>query len=218
VKDERNVEICLGISTDKASSPINIYGMSKAMTERLFCEAESVKYDLKTKFITARYGNVLMTTGSVVPKWKRAYESDEEIKVTDPKMTRFFFTLDDSIDLIFYALAHGLGGDIISTKMPHVILGDLANIMSGGRVPVRTVGVRPGEKRHECLIADFECKDAIDIGGRFVIRPHSGIGQMSEKGVKESFTSDKSKKLSDLETRDLLRKVGAFGKNNLSQE
>jgi len=210
VKDEKNVEVCLGISTDKASSPINVYGMSKAIMERLFCEAERTKYDMKTRFLTVRYGNVLMTTGSVVPRWKQAQEEGKEIMVTNPDMTRFFFTLDDSIDLIFYGLINGKSGDIVSTRMPHVVLGDLARIMSGGKVPVKVIGERPGEKKHECLIADFECKDSIDLGHYFLIRPHSNIGVESDKGVKESFTSDKSRRLSDEETTELLKKVGAI--------
>tara|TARA_Y100000310_G_scaffold323579_1_gene384182 strand:+ start:4654 stop:5688 length:1035 start_codon:yes stop_codon:yes gene_type:complete len=211
VKDEKNVETCIAISTDKAASPINVYGMSKALMESLFREAESTKADIKTKFVTVRYGNVLMTTGSVVPIWKKAYEENKEIKVTNPNMTRFFFTLDDSINLIFYGLTHGIGGDIISTKMPHVLLGDLAKMMSGGRVPVKIIGERPGEKLHECLIADFECKDTIDVGQNFVIRKHSGIGETHPQGVKQSFTSDQSYRLSEHEALELLRGVGAFG-------
>ena len=211
VKDEKNVGICLGISTDKAASPINVYGMSKALMEKLFCEAERTKYStLNTKFLTVRYGNVLMTTGSVVPHWKKAYEKGEPIKVTDPTMTRFMFTLDDSIDLILYALIYGLGGDVISVKMPAVLLGNIAEIMSKSKVPVEIIGRRPGEKTHECLIADFECKDTIDVGHNFVIRPHSNMGITSPLGVKEPFHSSNARMLNREEITELLQKVGAF--------
>lgn len=210
LQDEKTVDICLGISTDKASSPINVYGMSKLIMERLFCEAERTKHDIKTRFLTVRYGNVMMTTGSVVPKWKKLYEAKETIKVTDPTMTRFMFTLDDSIDLIFYALANGKGGDIISVKMSAVLLGDLAKIISRGEVPVEFIGRRHGEKTHECLIADFECKDTIDVGKNFVIRPHSGIGLADQRGVKKSFTSEEAYRLSNEEVVNLLRNVGAY--------
>lgn len=210
LQDEKTVDICLGISTDKASSPINVYGMSKLMMERLFCEAERTKHDIKTRFLTVRYGNVLMTTGSVVPRWKKAYEKKEPIKVTDPAMTRFMFTLDDSIDLIFYALLYGRGGDIISVKMPSVLLGDLARVISRGEVPVTVIGRRAGEKTHECLIADSECQDTIDVGNNFVIRPHSGVGLSDNRGVKSPFTSQEAYRLTDMEIKSLLGKVGAL--------
>ncbi len=208
VKDEKNVEICLAVSTDKSSAPINAYGMSKCLMEKLFYEAGKTKGDLNTKFLTVRYGNVLMTTGSIVPKWQKAYLEKKEIGVTDPKMTRFFFTLDDSIDLIFYTLINGNDGEIVSTKMDAIYIKDLAEVMSRGEVPVRVIGMRPGEKRDECLIAYFECKDTIVKDGRFIIRPHSdnGIGQNPEI----PFTSNIAKILNKEEIKELLRKAGVL--------
>ncbi|MEN7982327.1 MAG: SDR family NAD(P)-dependent oxidoreductase [Nanoarchaeota archaeon] len=208
VKDEKNVEICLSVSTDKSSAPINAYGMSKCLMEKLFYEAGKTKGDLKTKFLTVRYGNVLMTTGSIVPKWQGAYEERKEIGVTDPEMTRFFFTLNDSIDLIFYTLMNGNDGEIISTKMNAVYIKDLAEVMSRGEVPVKVVGVRPGEKKDECLIADFECKDTLEKDGKFIIKPHSdeGKGQMPEV----PFTSNIARILNQEEIKELLRNAGVL--------
>jgi len=210
VKDEKNIEICLGISTDKASSPINVYGMSKTIMERLFCEADETKGNLKTRFLTVRYGNVLMTTGSVVPIWKEKVQKGEPLPVTDPNMTRFIFTLNDSINLIFYALVHGNSGDIISVKMPAVLLNDLAEVVAQGKVPVKIVGMRPGEKINECLIADFECKDTIDLGDNYLIRPNSNIGLEFDNGVKKPFTSDEAVRLNKEDVKELLYKINAL--------
>ena len=208
VKDEKNIGICLGISTDKASAPINVYGMSKSLMERLFAEAERTKGNLKTKFLTVRYGNVLMTTGSVVPIWKEKYEKKEELSVTNPNMTRFMFTLDDSIDLIFYALCYGDGEDIISTKMDAMSLGDLAKVIGRGKVPIKVVGERSGEKKNECLIADFECKDTIEKDGKFIIKLHSNHGINSPPH--RTFTSDITRRMDEKEIEEILRKVGGI--------
>lgn len=211
VKDERNVEMMLGISTDKAASPINVYGMSKHMMEKLVCEADRTKGDLRTKFLTVRYGNVMMTTGSVIPLWKKRFEENKPILVTNPNMTRFMFTLDDSIDLILFALENGNGGDIISVKMSAVLLGDVARIMADGKVPVEIIGERPGEKKDECLITDIELKDTIYLGDEYyLLRPHSNIGLSNELGLKEVFTSDNAKRLNEEEIKELLRRVGAI--------
>jgi radical SAM superfamily enzyme YgiQ (UPF0313 family) len=208
VKDEKNVETCLAISTDKACSPINVYGMSKCLMERLFCEAARTKGDLKTKFLTVRYGNVLMTTGSVIPKWKKKCELKEEIEVTDPNMTRFLFTLDESINLIFYALHEGNEEEIISTRMDAALIGDLASVMSKGKIPVRTIGERPGEKKNESLIADFECKDTIEKDGKFIIKLHSNQGINSPPY--DPFTSGVTKRMKVEEIEEILRRVGGI--------
>jgi UDP-glucose 4-epimerase len=206
VKDEKRIEICISISTDKSSAPINAYGMSKCLMEKLFYEAGKTKGYLDTRFLTVRYGNVLMTTGSVVPKWQKAYEEKREILVTDPEMTRFFFTLEDSIDLIFYTLVHGKDGEIISTKMEAVYIKDLAEVMSRGEVPVKIMGVRPGEKKDECLIAEFECKDTIERDGKFIIKPHSNEGKGQSPEI--PFTSNITKILDKEEIKELLRRAG----------
>jgi FlaA1/EpsC-like NDP-sugar epimerase len=128
VKDEKNVELCIGISTDKACAPINIYGMSKAIMEKLFVNADKTKGDIKTRFAIARYGNVVGTNGSVIPFWKEKCDKGEDLPITDPSMTRFMFPLSSAIELIFYTTLNAKGGEIIAKEMSSLILGDLAEV------------------------------------------------------------------------------------------
>lgn len=153
VLHERTIRACIGISTDKACMPINTYGLTKAMLEKLFIEAHAYRRGegCKTRFTVCRYGNVIGSRGSVVLKWQEAQAKGERIKVTDPAMTRFFFTVDDAVQLISDAMAQP-SGTIIAMAMPSTDLGTLASLWGDFEV----IGQRGGEKRHEDLLAPFE--------------------------------------------------------------
>ncbi|MEK6884403.1 MAG: polysaccharide biosynthesis protein, partial [Nanoarchaeota archaeon] len=146
VKNEKTVEICVGISTDKVAYARNVYGCSKHIMEKLFYEADR---NSKTNFCCVRYGNVKGTNGSVFEIWKKQIEKGEPLGVTDSQMTRFFFELDDAIDLIFYAIANTQGGETFVRLMRSYNIMDLASKLSDN---VKIIGLRPGEKLHETLI------------------------------------------------------------------
>lgn len=146
----------LFVSTDKACAPINVYGMCKAVSERL---VTSMSNDTQTKsrYIGVRYGNVLESRGSIIPLFKYQAENSSHLTVTDPEMTRFVMTLDESVNLIVKALEGAKSGEIFIPRLPSMKIGDLAEIFSKkyGK-EVKTIGLRPGEKMHEALINSSE--------------------------------------------------------------
>ena len=157
---ERTVKAVVGISTDKAAAPINTYGLTKGLLEKLFVEASQVPSlalgTEPTRFVVCRYGNVLGSRGSVVLRWAEARRRGETISVTDPAMTRFFFTVDDAVDLVGAALG-ARSGTIVSKAMPSTTVGALAAAMAQGSLSgIKVVGRRPGEKEHEDLLTAYE--------------------------------------------------------------
>lgn len=148
--NEPSVKVCVGISTDKVVYARNVYGATKHIMEKLFKEADR---HTNKKFFCVRYGNVMGTTGSVLTIWKRQAEEHKPITVTDKRMRRFFFSLDEAIDLIFYAIKHGKGGEVFAIKMPSYSIYDLAKGFSNN---IKITGLRPGEKLNETLIGDYE--------------------------------------------------------------
>jgi FlaA1/EpsC-like NDP-sugar epimerase len=150
--DEPSVKKCIGISTDKAVYARNVYGCTKHIMEKLFIEASRVS---KKKFACVRYGNVLGTTGSVLTIWKQQAEANKPITVTDRRMRRFFFSVDEAVDLILYALKHTKGGEVFTVKMPSYSIYDMAKQYSDNIVET---GLRLGEKINETLIGDYEAK------------------------------------------------------------
>jgi len=162
------------ISTDKASSPINFYGMTKVMGERLIIHANTL--NTKTRFVCIRGGNVLGTNGSVIHVFKKQIQEKGKIGITDMQMTRFFLAIEDAIKLVFKAVTDSIGGEIFVMKMPSCKIIDLANVLikASGKenIIVETLGIRPGEKIHELLISEYESKNTISYDDKyFVILP-----------------------------------------------
>jgi UDP-N-acetylglucosamine 4,6-dehydratase len=145
---ECGVKKAILISTDKACNPINTYGMSKAVAERYFIDG-NVYSACKTKFSVCRYGNVINSNGSVIPVWKKLIENGaKELPVTDERMTRFFYPMEDAIKLIINSLATMQGGELFIPRIPSIRIIDLAAAFG---TPYKVTGIRPGEKLHESL-------------------------------------------------------------------
>lgn len=144
------------VSTDKACSPVNTYGMCKAISERIVTSQS--RTGLKhVKYVAVRYGNVLESRGSIIPLFKYQCENSSHITVTDPSMTRFVMTLDESVTLILKALEHGESGTTWIPRLPSMFVGDLAKIFSERyNKQIKIIGHRPGEKMHEDLINEAE--------------------------------------------------------------
>ena len=159
----------LFVSTDKACAPVNVYGMCKAISERVIINQASVGHE-NIKFLCVRYGNVLESRGSIIPLFKHQAENSEVLTVTDPEMTRFLMTLDNSVDLIQHALRVGTSGETWIPKLHSMKIGDLARIFaekSGKQVKI--IGLRPGEKKHEDLINESESVRTRAVEGHYVI-------------------------------------------------
>lgn len=170
---EAEVDRVVVLSTDKAVYPINAMGISKAMAEKMMVAKARLQQAGETVFCATRYGNVMASRGSVIPLFVSQLKEEHSLTVTDPKMTRFLMSLDDSVDLVLYAFAHGLQGDIFVQKAPASTVGDLAQalkeLFSRPKQEVRVIGTRHGEKLYESLISREEMAHAIDMGDYYRI-------------------------------------------------
>lgn len=162
-----DLEVVLMVSTDKACSPINVYGMCKSIAERVVTSAKSSNG--KIRFLSVRYGNVLESRGSIIPLFKYQSEHKQEITITDERMTRYVMTLDESVDLINEAMNSGSAGETWIPNLPAMKVKDLAEIFSemSGK-PIKIIGTRPGEKLHEDLVNLSESMRSKRVG-RYVI-------------------------------------------------
>jgi UDP-N-acetylglucosamine 4,6-dehydratase len=160
------------LSTDKAVYPINAMGISKAMAEKLLVAKAKMQREGETVFCATRYGNVMASRGSVIPLFVSQLKEGKPLTVTDPNMTRFLMSLEDSVDLVLYAYEHGQQGDIFVQKAPASTVADLAQALTellGGKEGIRIIGTRHGEKLFESLISREEMARAEDKGGYYRI-------------------------------------------------
>ena len=154
---ESGVKKCILISTDKACQPVNVYGSSKFIAERIFTNYDYSSTD--TIFSSVRYGNVIASRGSFIPLWMEMISDGKKIKVTSTDMTRFLFTLDDAVDTVLNALYHSVGGEVFVPKINSYTILDVVNAISkitNKNVDYDVVGIRPGEKLHEDMLAVTE--------------------------------------------------------------
>ncbi len=208
---EENVEKAICVGTDKAVSPLNTYGATKLLMEKLFVSADNYlnKNKHKTKFIALRYGNVLGSSGSVVPFFINKIRAKEEITITDDRMTRFSITMDEALDFILESVEIGQGSDIFIPKLKAYSLTELKDAIFElyGETQESTKGIRPGEKLHETLINFDEVRNTIDIGNKFVIlKPDSKNSYRNSKTVEleKGYSSDVTEKLSKDELKKLI--------------
>ena len=162
-----NVKNMIVLSTDKAVYPINAMGISKAMMEKLMSAKARMYMDSGTIFAGTRYGNVMASRGSVIPLFIQQIQTGQEMTVTDPNMTRFMMTIEDAVDLVVYAFAHGNPGDIFVQKAPAATIDTLAlalKMLMKANNPVRIIGTRHGEKLYETLLNREEMAKAEDMG------------------------------------------------------
>jgi UDP-N-acetylglucosamine 4,6-dehydratase len=159
----------VALSTDKASSPVNLYGATKLVSDKLFVAGSAYAGSKATRFAVVRYGNVVGSRGSVIPFFLERAASGV-LPLTDPRMTRFWLTLDQAVDLVLLALSTMRGGEIFVPKIPSMRMGDLAEAVAPG-VETELVGLRPGEKLHEEMISETDALRAFDRGTHYVIVP-----------------------------------------------
>jgi len=200
---ECDVKESVLISTDKAVKPVNLYGMTKGMAEKLWTRCEDSQS--KAKFIVVRYGNVIGSRGSVVPYFKQLIKEKKPLPITHPEMTRFLITLRQATELVFHATENGKSGEIYIPDLPACKIVDLAKAMGGDEYPLNFVGIRLGEKIHECLIQEYEIHRARKKGGYFIIGSDT---QVEHDGLREEYTSDRAKRLNKKGIVALLKEAG----------
>ncbi|MDJ0893585.1 MAG: UDP-N-acetylglucosamine 4,6-dehydratase (inverting) [Alphaproteobacteria bacterium] len=161
----------IALSTDKAASPINLYGASKLASDKIFVAANNLAGNSETRFAVVRYGNVVGSRGSVVPLFERlARDGTDSLPITDERMTRFWITLNQGVDFVLSCLDMMKGGEIFVPKIPSMRVVDVARAIAP-HLPHRFVGIRPGEKLHEVMITSDDARQTIALEDRYVITP-----------------------------------------------
>jgi FlaA1/EpsC-like NDP-sugar epimerase len=204
---DKGIEVVLGISTDKASPPIrNMYGMSKAIMERIFC---SMNGKSATKFACVRYGNVAWSTGSVLPIWQEMWDKTQVIGATGPEMRRFFFTIDEAVELVMTGLEHidEVQGKVLSREMKSAQIEDILRVWvasRGGRW--EKIAGRPGERTDEYLIGEIELPYTVEqvYGGvkHYII----SFNEKAPEALRTAVSSENAERLTDTEILELLHK------------
>jgi UDP-N-acetylglucosamine 4,6-dehydratase/5-epimerase len=165
------VKKVLALSTDKAANPANLYGASKLASDKIFVAANNLSGMQDTRFSVVRYGNVVGSRGSVVPFFRRLVEEGAtEIPITDPRMTRFWITLDQGVDFTISSLGMMRGGEIFVPRIPSMKVSDLAEAIAPG-LRQKTIGIRPGEKLHEVMITEDDSRNTVRLPDRYIIEP-----------------------------------------------
>jgi UDP-N-acetylglucosamine 4,6-dehydratase len=208
-----NVKKVLALSTDKAASPINLYGASKLLSDKLFISANTYKGNKKTSFSVVRYGNVFGSRGSVALNFLENLKSDT-LEVTDKNMTRFSITLADAVKFVIECLRKMDGGEIFVPKIPSYKLLDLAKAFSRN-AKIKIIGTRPGEKIHEEMITKYDSPTTIDCKNFYVIYSNqkkkiAGLLRLKGKVCMENFsyTSDKNKDfLNTIQLKSLIKTI-----------
>jgi UDP-N-acetylglucosamine 4,6-dehydratase (inverting) len=168
---DNGVEKVVALSTDKASSPVNLYGATKLVSDKLFVAGNNYAGSASTRFSVVRYGNVMGSRGSVIPFFL-SKKGSGSLPITDPNMTRFMITLEQGVQLVWTALEEMQGGEIYVKKIPSMRVVDIASVIDPIAVQ-DVVGIRPGEKIHEQMIGSEDSANTYDFGEHFVILPQS---------------------------------------------
>jgi len=214
----KNVERCVLLSTDKAVYPINVMGLSKSMMEKLMVAKSRLSDTGGTVLSATRYGNVMASRGSVIPLFLDQLKQGRPLTITDPNMTRFLMSLDESVDLVLHAFAHARPGDIFVQKAPASTIGDLAHALRallGRDNQINIIGTRHGEKLHESLISREEMARAEDLGRYYRIPADSRDLNYDKYFVEgeasisrfEDYTSHNAHRLGVEQLKELLKQV-----------
>jgi UDP-N-acetylglucosamine 4,6-dehydratase len=174
------VEKVVALSTDKASSPINLYGATKLLSDKLFIAANNITGHQQTRFAVVRYGNVVGSRGSVLPFFRKLINDGAvDLPITDERMTRFWITLDEGVEFVMKSFQRMHGGELFVPKIPSARIVDLASALAP-ELPHRLVGIRPGEKLHEMMISRDDSNHTFEFARHFVIAPSIVFTEQSD--------------------------------------
>jgi UDP-N-acetylglucosamine 4,6-dehydratase/5-epimerase len=205
------VQNVVALSTDKASSPINLYGATKLCSDKLFINSNNIKGKKNIKFSVVRYGNVMGSRGSVLHNFINQKKTGQML-LTDEKMTRFNILLDDAIEMVNWVLANSIGGEIFVPKIPSFYVKDLAKAVCD-KCKIKIIGKRPGEKLHEEMISIYDSKNTVDLGKFYVILPDYLIKAYQNKNcklVKDGFFYNSQINKHFLNIKDLKKIIQKF--------
>jgi UDP-N-acetylglucosamine 4,6-dehydratase len=214
---DTGVQKVIALSTDKAANPINLYGATKLASDKLFVAANNMVGKRKTKFSVVRYGNVIGSSGSVVPYFKNLIANGAtSLPITDPKMTRFFITLEQGVKFVLDNFARMQGGEIFVPKIPSMKIVDLALALAP-KLPHKIVGIRPGEKLHEIMCPSDDSHLTFEFDDHFVISPTIQFSQVVDfstnklgqngKAVKRGFEYNSGNNKMWLDKKELLKLI-----------
>ena len=210
---DNDVELALGIGTDKAVSPSNTYGASKLLMEKLFIGANFYKGSHKTKFVCVRYGNVLGSRGSILPIFVEKIISQKKVPITDPIMTRFNITINEAVNLVLRAAKNGKGGEIFVPKLKAFTVEDMKNaIIDLVDVKAKTVRipVRVGEKYHESMISKHELMNTYESDNDYIVYNYGGEGLDIKRKIpykKTKLDKEYSSEEAELLSKDDLKRI-----------
>ncbi len=210
---DHNVEIALAIGTDKAVSPLNTYGASKMLMERLFVSANYYKGKRKTKFLCVRYGNVLGSRGSLLPVILSQIKNNEEITITDQTMTRFNISMNQALELIFRVLKNGIGGEVFVPKLKAYRVKEMKEAimeLANANNKEKKIPVRPGEKFHEMLISKEELRNTFETNEDYIIfeKQNQNYDYNLIKNIKSTtLQDDYSSNVVSLLTKDEIKEI-----------
>jgi len=202
---DTGVKRVVALSTDKASSPINLYGATKLTADKLFVAANNYSYRYGTTFSVVRYGNVMGSRGSVIPLFKDLAQQGKPLPVTDLRMTRFWISVEDAVKFVLDSLEMMTGGELYVPRIPSMKIIDLAHAVSS-ESKLEEIGMRPGEKLHEEMISSDDSRRTIVLENRFVVTPvvaewgyQPPVGEFMPEGqAYRSDTNDKWMSTSDI--------------------
>ena len=213
---ESGVSEVVALSTDKAAAPINLYGATKLVSDKLFIAANNIKGNRDVRFSVVRYGNVMGSNGSVIPFFlNKKIKNEKFLPITDDQMTRFNISLQDGCEMVFYAIQKAWGGEVFVPKISSYRISDVATAIAPN-LEQKVVGIRPGEKLHEEMITASDSYNTVDLGKYYAILPQeSPYSQYSKADYKKAFNgvdvpngfSYNSGNNSEWETIDSLREL-----------
>jgi UDP-N-acetylglucosamine 4,6-dehydratase (inverting) len=207
-----NVKVVVALSTDKAAAPINLYGATKLVSDKLFIAANNIKGKRDLRFSVVRYGNVMGSRGSVIPFFMEKAQKENVLPITDKEMTRFNISLEDGVEMVLWAIENALGGEIFVPKIPSYKIETVAKAIAPN-AQLEYVGIRPGEKIHEEMITASDSFYTIDLGKYYAIlsagaKKHKYLEHFNATEVEKGFQYNSGKNdqwVSVEEMRELIR-------------
>ena len=205
---DKGVKKVVALSTDKAVNPVNLYGGTKLVSDKLFIAGNAYVGEKETIFSVVRYGNVAGSRGSVIPFFEKLIkENNKELPITDFEMTRFWISLEEGVELVFKALKESKGGETYISKIPSFKITDLAKAIGGNEIKLKEVGIREGEKLHEVMVSEEDSLVTYEYENHYIIYPNfewwNSDRYFTEGGKKVEarfrYSSDKNKEWLSLE-------------------
>lgn len=219
---DRGASKVVALSTDKAVNPINLYGGTKLVSDKLFVSANAYTASRKTVFSVVRYGNVAGSRGSIVPFFQKLIsEKQTSLPITDFRMTRFWITLDQGVDLVIKALRESKGGETYISKIPSFKVIDLAKAIGGDNIVLSEIGIREGEKLHEVMVAKDDSSHTFEYDGHYIIYPQFDWWNIDEsflmgKQLEYGFEYSSENNVQWLSVNDLRKKLKINKVNGVS--